>query len=56
MDFIGNAFGAGRENRTLMVLPPRDFESRASTSSAIPARKSAHYPVMDARQATADIA
>src|SRR5688500_15220253 len=30
--------GAGRENRTLMVLPPRDFESRASTNSAIPAR------------------
>src|SRR6185503_16139343 len=31
--------GAGRENRTLMVLPPRDFESRASTNSAIPARE-----------------
>src|SRR5262252_10568338 len=30
--------GAGRENRTLTVLLPRDFESRASTSSAIPAR------------------
>ena len=32
--------GAGRENRTLMVLPPRDFESRASTNSAIPALSS----------------
>src|SRR5437868_15253614 len=30
--------GAGRGNRTLMVSPPRDFESRASTNSAIPAR------------------
>ena len=29
--------GAGRGNRTPMVLPPRDFESRASTDSAIPA-------------------
>src|SRR5207244_4443617 len=31
------ADGAGRGNRTLMELPPRDFESRASTNSAIPA-------------------
>ena len=31
------AFGAGRGNRTPMVSPPRDFESRASTNSAIPA-------------------
>ena len=30
--------GAGRETRTLMVLPPADFESAASTGSAIPAR------------------
>ena len=30
-------FGAERENRTLTLLPARDFESRASTSSAIPA-------------------
>src|SRR5439155_11985911 len=29
--------GAGRETRTLMVLPPADFESAASTGSAIPA-------------------
>lgn len=29
--------GAGRENRTLMRLPPQDFESCASTNSAIPA-------------------
>ena len=29
--------GAGKGNRTLTVLLPRDFESRASTSSAIPA-------------------
>src|SRR5258708_16730150 len=33
----GHASGAGRGNRTLMVSPPRDFESRASTNSAIPA-------------------
>ena len=30
--------GAERENRTLTLLPARDFESRASTSSAIPAK------------------
>src|SRR5205085_2713811 len=30
-------FGAGRETRTLTVLPPADFESAASTDSAIPA-------------------
>ena len=30
--------GAGSRNRTGTMLPPRDFESRASTSSAIPAR------------------
>src|SRR5689334_13362345 len=29
--------GAGSGNRTHMVSPPRDFESRASTNSAIPA-------------------
>ena len=29
--------GAGRETRTLMVSPPADFESAASTDSAIPA-------------------
>lgn len=32
-------YGAGRENRTPMMLPSRDFESRASTNSAIPAYK-----------------
>jgi hypothetical protein len=31
-------YGAGSRNRTGTMLPPRDFESRASTSSAIPAR------------------
>ena len=30
-------YGAERENRTLTLSPARDFESRASTSSAIPA-------------------
>ncbi len=30
-------FGAGRGNRTPMMSPSRDFESRASTNSAIPA-------------------
>ena len=29
--------GAGRETRTPTVLPPADFESAASTDSAIPA-------------------
>ncbi len=29
--------GAGRGNRTPTLLPTRDFESRASTNSAIPA-------------------
>jgi hypothetical protein len=37
--------GAGRENRTLMVSPPRDFESRASTNSAIPARGRDYPPL-----------
>jgi hypothetical protein len=30
--------GAGRGNRTPMTSRPRDFESRASTNSAIPAK------------------
>jgi hypothetical protein len=30
--------GTGRGNRTPMMSPSRDFESRASTNSAIPAR------------------
>ena len=32
--------GAGSESRTRMTLRPRDFESRASTDSAIPAKES----------------
>src|SRR5262249_56568024 len=35
--------GAGRGNRTHMVLPPADFESAASTSSAIPAAEGRNY-------------
>ena len=31
-------FGAGRGNRTPMTSQSRDFESRASTNSAIPAK------------------
>ena len=34
----GGLDGAGRGNRTLTMSPPPDFESGASTSSAIPAR------------------
>lgn len=30
-------YGAGRETRTLKVLPPADFESAAFTNSTIPA-------------------
>src|SRR3990172_8173673 len=37
LDCSGYVLGAGRGNRTPMVSPPRDFESRASTNSAIPA-------------------
>src|SRR6188508_2229787 len=33
----GKCFGAGGRNRTDMELPPRDFESRASTSFTTPA-------------------
>ena len=33
--------GAGKGTRTLTVLPPADFESAASTNSAIPAE--VHY-------------
>ena len=33
--------GAGRGNRTPMMSPSRDFESRASTNSAIPAQVAA---------------
>ena len=35
--------GAGGRNRTDMGLPPRDFESRASTSFTTPAR-TIYYP------------
>ena len=37
-DTRGFFVGAGRENRTLMTLRSQDFESCASTSSAIPAK------------------
>src|SRR4249919_521179 len=33
-----NQYGAGRETRTLTMFPSADFESAASTDSAIPAR------------------
>ncbi len=36
--FNSEKVGAGRENRTLTLLPEPDFESGASTSSATPAR------------------
>jgi hypothetical protein len=36
--------GAGRGNRTPTLLLARDFESRASTSSAIPAMGRRNYP------------
>ena len=36
--------GGSEENRTLMMLPPADFESTASTSSAtFPKRKTAIF-------------
>ena len=35
---IQGAYGAGRGNRTLTLSPELDFESSASTNSAIPAR------------------
>ena len=35
----GKESGAGGGGRTLMALRPRDFESRASASSATPAGK-----------------
>src|SRR5690554_7956593 len=35
----GTASGAGRGTRTLTLLPAADFESAASTDSAIPAGK-----------------
>ena len=36
-NLLQNAIGAGRVNRTPMTSQSRDFESRASTNSAIPA-------------------
>ena len=39
MDVPGSVLGAGSRNRTGTLLPARDFESRASTNSAIPARE-----------------
>ena len=38
-DAAGLSYGAGRGNRTPTPLLARDFESRASTSSAIPAMR-----------------
>ena len=38
LNYVKHNYGAGSRNRTGTMLPPRDFESRASTSSAIPAR------------------
>jgi hypothetical protein len=32
------SYGAGRENRTLMVLPPRDFESPWPRLTTLPHR------------------
>src|SRR5258706_4585186 len=37
LDLVGCCLGAGRGTRTPTVLPPADFESAASTNSAIPA-------------------
>ena len=37
LSFGFNLCGAGRGNRTPTVFPPADFESAASTNSAIPA-------------------
>ena len=39
-----------------MVLPPRDFESRASTNSAIPARRQQGAPLVGASKAPDDLA
>src|SRR4051812_49567069 len=39
LDGVGLCLGAGSRNRTGTLLLARDFESRASTSSAIPARE-----------------
>ena len=36
---------AGGGSRTLMVSPPRDFESRASTSFATPAQPTTSFPL-----------
>ena len=40
--WILGGFGAGGRNRTDMELPPRDFESRASTSFTTPAPDAAN--------------
>ena len=42
--------GAGKGNRTLTVSPPADFESAASTSSAIPARGRIIHETVGAQQ------
>ena len=41
MECTKNSNGAGRETRTLTLLPEPDFESGASTSSATPAHSCA---------------
>ncbi len=38
-------YGAGSRTRTDMVLPPRDFESRASANFAIPAYALNNYQI-----------
>ena len=39
LDGMKLSLGTGRGNRTPKALPPVDFESTASTNSAIPARE-----------------
>ena len=45
MYVIDSVFGAGSRNRTGTLFPARDFESRASTYSAIPATRLALWPI-----------
>ena len=49
-------FGAGKGNRTLMVSPPADFESAASTNSAIPALRPSHRRILTPPAARARLA
>ena len=41
LHFLKHVLGAGSRNRTGTLFPARDFESRASTYSAIPATRDA---------------